>query len=69
MILKNSIYVIKTDRLNVQKVTKYHKVVNSSKRVLKKNIYLNHKQIKQIHAISPVFIHVKQSQSKFVPKY
>lgn len=60
MILKNSIYVIKTDRLNVQKVTKYHKVVN---------IYLNHKQIKQIHAISPVFIHVKQSQSKFVPEY
>lgn len=26
-------YVIKTDRLNVQKVTKYHKVRNRSKRV------------------------------------
>lgn len=36
MILKNSIYVIKTVSLNVQKVTKYHKVVNSSKRVRKK---------------------------------
>lgn len=30
---KNSIYVIKTNSLNFQKVTKYHKVRNSSKRV------------------------------------